>query len=63
MATLPKERSKQSDYEVNIAPRRGVDGAWNVEAIDDDGGIEQAIFAGPGAEQRARKYAEGQYSA
>jgi hypothetical protein len=32
-------------------------GVWSVEKIDDDGGIEQAIFIGPGAERRCRKYA------
>jgi len=32
-------------------------GVWSVEKIDDDGGIEQAIFIGPGAERRCREYA------
>ena len=51
----------QHKLEVNIAPRHGTQGAWNVEAIDDDGSIEQAIFAGPNAERRARLYAECVY--
>ena len=34
--------------------------AWRVEELDadDDGGIALAIFTGPFAEERARKYAE-----
>lgn len=63
MATLFKPRAKQQQYEVNVAPRRDSDGAWNVEAIDDDGSVEQAIFVGPDAEKRARRYAEHQYRA
>jgi hypothetical protein len=62
MATIMKERPK-TRLEVNIAPRKGAEGAWNVEAIDEDGSIEQAIFAGPNAEKRARRYAEFQYAA
>lgn len=62
MATVLEKRPKQRYIEVNIAPRRGAEGAWNVEAIDDDGSIEQAIFAGPDAEDRARRYAESEYA-
>jgi hypothetical protein len=29
---------------------------WRVEYYDDDGGCYVTIFAGPGAEQRARDY-------
>lgn len=29
---------------------------WRVEAIDDDGGCEVAIFCGPRAEERARRF-------
>jgi hypothetical protein len=57
MATIARE----AKLEVNIAPRKGTQGAWNVEAIDEDGSIEQAIFAGPNAESRARKYADCVY--
>ena len=57
MATIARE----ARLEVNIAPRRGAPGAWNVEAIDADGSIEQAIFAGPNAERRARRYMECVY--
>jgi len=59
MATVldrPKAR-----IEVNVSRRKGTEGAWNVEAIDDDGSIEKAIFLGPNAERRARGYAEHQY--
>ena len=63
MATQLKERPRPINYVVNIAPRRGVADGWNVEAIDEDGSIEQTIFAGPDAEARARAYAEHQYNA
>ena len=63
MATVLEKRPQQRIVEVNIAPRRGAEGAWNVEAIDDDGSIEQAIFAGPNAEARARRYADWEYRA
>jgi len=48
---------------VNVAPRIGDGeyGAWNVEATGVEGEIEQAIFAGPDAEMRARDYAQHQY--
>ena len=36
-------------------------GDWRVEWIDDDGGIEVAIFAGPKARERAIRYADRQY--
>lgn len=61
MATVLEKRPKERIVEVNVSPRRGSEGAWNVEAIDDDGSIEQAIFVGPGAEQRARRYASTEY--
>ena len=63
MATMFKPRQKAAEYEVNVAERRGASGAWNVEAIDGEGSIEQAIFAGPGAEDRARRYAQSEYRA
>lgn len=34
---------------------------WAVEAIDDDGGIERAMFDGPDAKARAIAYAEARY--
>jgi hypothetical protein len=36
-------------------------GEWRVEWVDDDGGIEVAIFAGPKARERALRYADQQY--
>ena len=34
---------------------------WRVEWVDDDGGVELAIFAGPNARERALRYADRQY--
>ena len=36
-------------------------GDWRVEWVDDDGGVELAIFAGPNARERAIRYADRQY--
>src|SRR5258706_15266219 len=36
-------------------------GDWRVEWVDDDDGIELAIFAGPNARDRAIRYADRQY--
>jgi hypothetical protein len=36
-------------------------GDWRVEWIDDDGGIEVAVFSGPNARERAIRYANLQY--
>ena len=36
-------------------------GDWRVEFVDDDGGCEVAIFAGPNAKERAIRYADRQY--
>lgn len=36
-------------------------GDWRVEWIDDHGGKEVAIFAGPNARERAFSYADRQY--
>jgi hypothetical protein len=60
MAT-PSEPTSNEQYEVEVAARFGSPGAWSVEAIDDDSGIEQAIFIGPSAEERAREYARHRY--
>jgi hypothetical protein len=35
---------------------RNENGIWRVEYFDDDGGCYVTIFAGPGAELRAREY-------
>jgi hypothetical protein len=47
-------------------PKRGIsvfedrkeEGVWRVEYFDEDGGCYVTIFAGPGAERRARDYGE-----
>lgn len=39
--------------EINLAERKDAPGAWTVEAVDEDGGVEQSIFAGPKAYERA----------
>jgi hypothetical protein len=36
-------------------------GDWRVEKLDDDGGIEVAIFSGPDARDRAFEYADRPY--
>lgn len=63
MATAFKPRLDRQCYDVEVSEREGAKGAWNVEAIDPDGSIEQAIFLGPEAEKRARRYAAFQYTA
>jgi hypothetical protein len=40
--------------------RAGLD-EWRVERIDDEGDCEVTIFAGPGAEERARRFADREY--
>ena len=50
-------------YDVTVCAWIGQPDTWNVEAVDDDGSIEQAIFAGPNAETRAREYAGQIYGA
>lgn len=39
-----------------VAASENIPGAWVVERIDDDGGIEQAVFIGPLARDRAFEY-------
>ena len=60
-ATARKITEQTEAYSVEIAERKDAPGAWTVEAIDSDGGIEQAIFAGPKARDRAERYARFQY--
>lgn len=40
---------------------RVVPGDRRVEKMDEDGGIEAAIFSGPNARERAVRYADRQY--
>ena len=49
-------RKEAKVFEDRINP-----GDWRVETIDDDGGIEVAIFGGPNARERALRYAEREY--
>jgi hypothetical protein len=55
------DQRDQETYIIEIAERKDAPGAWTVEAIDEDGGIERAIFAGPRARERAETYASYQY--
>ena len=50
-----------SNRDVEIVEPDGIPGAWTVEAIDDRGGIEQTIFLGPKARERAQDYALYRY--
>ena len=59
-AALRKDE-RQEEYKVELEERKDAPGAWTVEAIDSDGGIEQAIFAGPMARERAESYRQHQY--
>jgi hypothetical protein len=58
---IGRSESSVDGYSVEIAERKDAVGAWTVEAIDDDGSIEQAIFAGPKSRERAEAYARFQY--
>lgn len=40
-----------------VEASKHIPGAWVVERIDDDGGIEQTIFIGPRSRERAFAYA------
>jgi hypothetical protein len=55
------EDNSEVPIEVNIQPRNGAPYAWTVEAIYEDGAIEQAIFIGPNAAERARGHVRQQY--
>lgn len=61
MTTPLKQAVDMEAYDVTIAERELTHGVWGVEAIDTDGGVEQAIFLGPKAEERAREYASRRY--
>ena len=37
-------------------------GEWRVKWVDEDGGVEVAIFFGPNAREWALRYADRQYS-
>jgi hypothetical protein len=54
-------RKETESYSVEVVECKDAAGAWTVEAIDSDGGIEQAIFAGPKSRERADAYVRFQY--
>ncbi len=62
LARAIREADTANGYDVELAERKDMPGAWTVEAIDSDGGIEQAIFAGPKARERAEAYRKFQYA-
>ena len=47
--------------QIEVEPLKSDPNSWTVEAIDEDGGIEQTIFAGPCSEGRAKNYARVYY--
>lgn len=53
--------TEMTKFEVEVAERKDWPNAWGVEAIDDDGGIELAIFDGPRARERAEAHAAAAY--
>lgn len=59
--TIKEAITPSNSYEVELAEHKDMPGTWIVEAIDSDGGIEQAIFAGPKARKRAEAYCQFQY--
>jgi hypothetical protein len=61
MQNAARKIETKDEYEVEVAERKDAPGAWTVEAIDSDGSIEQAIFAGPKSRERAEAYAAFQY--
>jgi len=47
--------------EVSVARNVGISGGWRVEMIDDDGGVDIAVFYGRDAEPDAKAYAAWRY--
>jgi hypothetical protein len=41
-----------------VVESRDYPGHWHVEAINNDGSIEVAVFSGPSAQERAAEYAD-----
>ena len=46
------------EFEISVFQDRKQAGEWRVEYFDEDGGCYVTIFAGPGAEKRARDYGD-----
>jgi len=53
----------QFTVEVTLVLNNTVPLSWAIVAVnsDGDGGIDETIFSGPSAEQRAREYARWKY--
>jgi hypothetical protein len=41
--------------------RTGIPDTWRVERVDEEGACEVAIFSGPDAHDRARRFADREY--
>jgi hypothetical protein len=54
---------KKSELTAELVTDKNDPSIYRVEAIDDDGGCEVAIFGGPRALERARFFAESGYYA
>jgi hypothetical protein len=58
-----KFKSQETDiYSVEVAEPKEATEAWMVEVTHSDGRIEQAIFTGSRARERAEAYARREYS-
>ena len=61
---LPRKQLQAGDdqmpieFDVRVFEDKEEEGDWRVEYFDEGGGCYIAIFAGPGAEQRARDYGD-----
>lgn len=42
--------------EFNREPSKEIEGAWVVEVIDSDGGVDKIVFMGPNAETMSQDY-------
>ena len=51
------------DFRAKLFRDRKHTGDWRVEKLDEDGTSEIAIFSGPGARERAIRYADREYGA
>ena len=51
------------DFRAKVFRDREHIGDWRVEKMDEDGTSEIAIFSGPGARERAIRYADREYGA
>jgi hypothetical protein len=48
--------------QVELVERVDHPGVWSVEAVDHDGGVEQTMFYGPDAHERAAAYEKTLFS-